>query len=290
MRMGATSIPMPPAGPGSASVVSVDRRRSGIRGAGCAMYRYAGRLSVPGAGLPVLPGPIHGTDDVSAGPLARISRRTGRATAQPSGRRAGSPGRRGQRASSGMLATMTNRWSPRAATPVARTSGAPPPSRSEAAAPDASSSDVMRPFHASKRAADAQERQRVLGEDRERSAGARGDEVDTTRVPGRGRGPRPARPAPSTLRRPSASAKDRRAVCLLAHRVDQRPVHVGPRQREHDARHAASRPEVERRAGRARRAAAARRAQSSRWRRATSAGSTMRVRLSRALASSRSAT
>ena len=182
------------------------------------------------------------------------------------------PGRRWTDPDQPQLARQARRGSARRTAAATRTRHLAPPQR---AAP-------------SRRAAsaDREQRQRVLGEHgqrRHRPAPRPGRSARDAPVAGRATSARSAMTA--TFASPSASTKSRSASAFLRTESTSVQRHLGPRQGQRDPGHAAAGAEVQRRAGRQlRRAAAGRPAQSSRCRRATSSGSTTRVRFSRAVA------
>ena len=211
---------------------------------------------------------------------------------RPSRRHAG-PSRIAMRASAATLAMTTNRWSPEL--PRSRSRGPRAPRRRGAAAAPAPARELVVGDRAPSRRRGCPRRGAAAARTRRAPAGRR------RRAPRRGRRPRDepdrgprtsARSATtSTSSRPRASTKLAQRVGLAADRVDERPPHLGASQREHDARDAAARPEIDganRR--RARRAGGAPRARRGGGGAPPSAGSTTRVRLRRRLASSSSAT
>ena len=170
--------------------------------------------------------------------------------------------------------------------PVGRTSGSPPPSSRDAAAPAASSVVGDRPLPGQQRAAGAEQRQRVLGQHGQRGARARRDQVLGLAQLATAERLRAVRERGHVR---EAERRDERAqgLDLLPDRVDEgpRPPRVARVPARCRARRRRSRGRG-RAADRPRPAAAKRARASSRCSRATSSGSTTRVRFSRRLASS----
>ena len=163
-------------------------------------------------------------------------------------------------ASASTLAMTTKRCSPSSANPDGWTDGTPPPQVAAAARPACSSSSAIGPFQATSAPPTRQQRQRVLGQHRQRGAGPRGDESVAPRdARDRGRAAplAPRRPRRWRARAPRRSRAARRPSCARSRPApsadpDERGRAPGPARRRPNRGRGAFRPRqgVEQRQGR----------------------------------------
>ena len=139
----------------------------------------------------------------------------------------------------------TNRCSPSSSKPDGRTDGAPPPHAAAAARPASQLVGGDRPLPCHERAADREQRQRVLHQHGQGRAGARRHQVVGLAVVGIVTEDLRALRDDLDVVDPEGRDEVAQDVGLLPHRVDEHPAPLRTRQGEHEARHAAARSEVE---------------------------------------------